>query len=214
MSTAARKSRLSVARQRPAGIITDYLTVATKPNILNFLNFGLWPSADRLRLEHFWCLGCIDTLYIYALGGLRCTVFEASERGRGTAAVNTRSPLAKAFPGKRRLLFLAKAVFWKKRGLYFLAKASARKTPLFPKQRLCFPDKALFSAAKGLFSPAKAFFPANAVIQRRTPFCRLTLAPTRRSDPGPHLPLAPPRSACAGTREHPAAHCRAPACGV
>src|SRR3954466_15191842 len=52
MSTAARRSRLSVARQRPAGIITDYLTVATKPNILNFLDFGLWPFADRLQFEN------------------------------------------------------------------------------------------------------------------------------------------------------------------
>src|ERR1043165_6388294 len=77
MSTAARRSRLSVARQRPAGIITDYLTVATKPNILNFLDFGLWPFTDRLRSRSSSWLRRSLTLYIYGLRRSRCTVLEA-----------------------------------------------------------------------------------------------------------------------------------------
>src|SRR3954453_12671981 len=77
MSTAARRSRLSVARQRPAGIITDYLTVATKPNILNFLDFGLWPFTDRLRSGFSSWLRRSRTLYIYGLPCSRCTVLEA-----------------------------------------------------------------------------------------------------------------------------------------
>jgi hypothetical protein len=128
--------------------------VATKPNFLKFLNFGLWSFTDRLRGEARLWLCRTHTLYIYGVPVVRCTVLEARSLAVETEALPRKKCLClpnKAFAKENVPLFCQQRLCSENMAHYFSGRGSAaKKKPQFFQQGLCFGDNALFSTLQAL----------------------------------------------------------------